>query len=865
MPRYASLDEFFYEQERLLVSEIVYLRQNGGKRQKIVDGELVECKNGIYIYAFESDSELNIPDNTQITLWQSDNSIPATIVNCEDFTLIIATARNLGQKVSVIEFSAEPWRLLNFLIERLKSLREADSSIARSLIMDGRKQVQFKEPVLTGQENAIRLSLSQSISFVWGPPGTGKTETLARIALEHMAKGYRVLMLSYSNVSVDGAIMRVYKKARGKKRGKMVRYGYPRDKELLRHEYLTSYNLVLANHPELVQERARLIEERRRLPHTSTRYVEAGTRLAQIRKLLSAEERKAVMEAQFVATTVSKAIADSTLYEDEYDTVIFDEASMAYIPQIVFSAGLADRHFICIGDFSQLPPIVQGNDNSSLNADIFQYCGIVDAVQQGYAHRWLCMLDTQYRMHPDIAAFCSRKMYRGLLQTAPGIREERQNIVMHAPMQGNAIGVYDLSGMMSVCMKTGDQSRINVLSALISMGIAIKAAEWHDTGVISPYSAQSRLLHAMSRDVAESHPELNRIVCATVHQFQGSERDVIVYDAVDCYRMPYPGLLLTSTMNDYANRLYNVAMTRARGKMISVVNMDYMRTKNLSHNLMFRQMMDEVESGAAVKGNRVLAEGNTRILQMGTGSVFDRQFMDEVAQARSEVRVDIPGTSIENAAYFQELAKILNVLRQKGRKVTVRAESKVILPAEIRSMAIENRYISNPITMIDKRIIWFGLPHSGANFVAEKADIPTRYRPVIRFEGRHFAQALYGFLEMNKTVDQVTAESARNTSGGYDTFSAYVAGEVKCLECKSPMQLKKGKTGKFFLGCTGFPQCSHSEFATEEMIESYFYYNNPKGKRCPRDNTSLDPCLGKYGMYIRCNGIERHTFRLDEV
>jgi len=67
------------------------------------------------------------------------------------------------------------------------------------------------------------------------------------------------------------------------------------------------------------------------------------------------------------------------------------------------------------------------------------------------------------------------------------------------------------------------------------MGIAIKAAQTSDVGVISPYSAQSRLLHAISRDVAEDNPELHKIVCATVHQFQGSERDVIIYDAVDCY------------------------------------------------------------------------------------------------------------------------------------------------------------------------------------------------------------------------------------------------------------------------------------------------------------------------------------------
>lgn len=75
----------------------------------------------------------------------------------------------------------------------------------------------------------------------------------------------------------------------------------------------------------------------------------------------------------------------------------------------------------------------------------------------------------------------------------------------------------------------------------------------------------------------------------------------------------------------------------------------------------------------------------------------------------------------------------------------------------------------------------------------------------MRFEGRHFAQALYGLLETNQTVDQSTSESARNANGGYDTFGAYVAGEVKCPECHSPMQLKKGKTG-IFSGVYRLPQ-----------------------------------------------------------
>ena len=247
--------DFYAEQERVLLSEIAYLRKNGGKRTKIIDGKLVEAKNGRFVYSFESDSELNLPDNTQISLWPSSTteSIPAVVLNCEDFTVIIASTKNFGDAIPVIEFSAEPWRLLRYLIDRLKRLRDNASPIVESLVCDGRKMIQFGKEIKMGQDTACQMSISQAITFIWGPPGTGKTETLAKIALMHLKQGHRVLMLSYSNVSVDGAIWRVFKKDTQNKPGKLVRYGYPRDKALLQHEYLTSYNLTLKNHPELLK------------------------------------------------------------------------------------------------------------------------------------------------------------------------------------------------------------------------------------------------------------------------------------------------------------------------------------------------------------------------------------------------------------------------------------------------------------------------------------------------------------------------------------------------------------------------------------------------------------------------------------
>ena len=147
-------------------------------------------------------------------------------------------------------------------------------------------------------------------------------------------------------------------------------------------------------------------------------------------------------------------------------------------------------------------------------------------------------------MHPEIADFSSRTMSQDLLRSAFDIEEKRREIVLAYPFSGDALHLIDLSGMMSVCRKTPDNSRINVLSAMVTMGIAVKVAENQEVGIITPYNAQSRLMHSMLRDVLDKELSLKTITCATVHQFQGSEKDVILYDAVDCYRMKYPGILL---------------------------------------------------------------------------------------------------------------------------------------------------------------------------------------------------------------------------------------------------------------------------------------------------------------------------------
>lgn len=865
-----SVAAFCNEYKRAITAEIVYLKTTGGKRQHIFDGKRIEVKNGRYVYTFEADDELTYPEGTQISIWQGDTSIAGHIVGCEDFTVIIASSTDLGADVSTLEFSAEPWRLLNSLNNRLDGILDSPSEIVRALICDGQKSIDYGNyKITTGQQTAVQMSKSQPITFVWGPPGTGKTQTLAKIALAHIEQCNRVLMLSYSNVSVDGAIMRVHKMKPNMKPGTLVRYGYARHKDLLEHRYLTSYNLSIHNHPELLKERQDLIAERKKLPRTSPRYVQIGRRLTQIRNELSSEEKETVKNAKFVATTVSKTVVDSAVRDCEFDVVIFDEASMAYIPQIVFAASLAKKHFVCMGDFRQLPPIVQSNGISPLNADIFQYCGITSAVDSGRNHKWLCMLDTQYRMHPRIADFASRTMYGGLLHSTEEMEKNRRGIVDQKPITGHAMAFADLSGMMSVCTKTGDNSRVNVLSALMSFSLALEAAKNHEVGIITPYHAQSRLLHAMARDVADANPELKLIACATVHQFQGSEKDVIVYDAVDCYRMPYPGMLLTSTGNSYANRLFNVALTRAKGKFIGVANIAYMDNKNLSSSLMFERMIEGQRRKPSCLTGQELSQKRTAI-SGSTMSFFDndegnRRFLKDIAEARREIRIDIPDKPVEDV-FSRQLAIALQTAKGKGIKVYLRAENKQGIPSVLRPLAIENPFVANPVVLIDKKVVWFGMPSSDAKFKSEGSILQTRYRPVIRFEGAHTAASLYGFMEMSKTVDQSKIVSTDEEGKAItDTFASYVLANKKCPSCGKPMKMQKSKKGKFFLACTGYPACHETALINVDLVEQYFYRHGDTGQHCTRCNCSLEAKLGQYGLYIQCCGSQRHRYKLDEI
>ena len=753
----ASFDIFKEQYIQALSNEISFLKRTGGKPYQIVDGVFIRRVKDRYLYRFECDSELHFPEGTGIRLRFIDRSIPAEIDSCEDFIVTIRTTEYLGERIGHLEFTADSWFLLQALIDRIDEMDADTSPIAYDLAVNGRRQIDFFKSITRGQNAAIRRATSEPITIIWGPPGTGKTRTLAQIAMEFVLRRKRVLMLSYSNVSVDGAMLKVASMSDGTI-GPLVRYGYPRDQELLEKTDLTSYGYILSQNKELLGEYKGLLKEKNSKKREPETLIKINARISEIRGTFREEEKKLIQWAPFVATTVSKATSDKAIYQQKFDLVLFDEASMAYVPQVVFAAGLAKESFCCLGDFRQLSAIVQSTGNDLLERDIFEHTGVTGAVDDQCGHKWLVMLDTQYRMHPDIASFVGKSMYGGLLSSDEQMYEIRQPVAKLAPIEDASMGLIDLSGTYSVCIKTPDGSRINLLSALISMGIAEQFADKdkYDVALITPYSAQSRLILAMLRDLQEKDKRFSAFSCATVHQYQGSEKSVVVYDAVDCYRMSHAGVLITGQKHGTANRLFNVALTRSKGKFLVVSNVDYLMRKKLSNKLLFAQLLhllkqtkQQLIGDPIIDELRVPNEKNQHVF-IGERDEVDswEYYIEDLNTANQSIIIELPGAVDQDQEALSNLKTALHDAEERGVEVFVRAAVSVPVPEGIFPDVerVSDLVATMPYTIIDQMVVWYGEPLSAANFVSEGAVIPTRVFPCVRIQGQHTARILRTFL-----------------------------------------------------------------------------------------------------------------------
>jgi superfamily I DNA and/or RNA helicase len=173
------------------------------------------------------------------------------------------------------------------------------------------------------------------------------------------------------------------------------------------------------------------------------------------------------------------------------------------------------------------------------------------------------MIDRHCRCHPHIIGYSNETFYTRMLGNQLTV------CTTDAQFQLKPKGIIwiDVKGQQRA-------SNINVNDAEVSISIkkAIELADTHKNisiGIVTPFRAQAEQLNAKIPNQYR-----DRIVANTAYQFQGDEKDIMIYSLVVTDNSPSTKIYWID--NSDRNQV-NVAVTRARNTLYIVGNKEYIR------------------------------------------------------------------------------------------------------------------------------------------------------------------------------------------------------------------------------------------------------------------------------------------------
>lgn len=503
----------------------------------------------------------------------------------------------------------------------------------------------FNQNLDTSQKEAIQHALNinhasassssnyqhqHPITLIHGPPGTGKTTTVAELIHQAVhVHNMKVLVTAPSNVAVDNVLERLVAHQEngtvgtGRPRIRAVRIGHPARIQPSILPYSLESLVQTAEGTEIVNDiRSEYQQNLQIASNPKGRFAEkkaAYKELKLLRKELREREGKVVrglMESAQVVLCTNVGAANSILdkygpnsssgAKSGFDLVVIDEAAQAlevscWIPM------LRGRRVVLAGDHCQLPPTIKsrhGEVQRELSRTLFERI-MYKSKQKIWKERKdrkkggrrsvdvARMLKVQYRMHEDIANWCSRAMYSGKLVSHDSVKGRKLHHLSHVSDPTNDDDDEDqnkvdkdegdislLSTTMNATLLLVDTAGCDLHESVNSAGSRFNEGEADivakhvhnlidigmkpkDIAVITPYNGQVEILRRL---LLEDFPKLE---IRSVDGFQGGEREAVVLSLVRSSDRGKDGIGFLAD-----KRRLNVAVTRAKRQCAVICDSD---------------------------------------------------------------------------------------------------------------------------------------------------------------------------------------------------------------------------------------------------------------------------------------------------
>lgn len=418
-----------------------------------------------------------------------------------------------------------------------------------------------------GQWRAWRGVFREPLTLVWGPPGTGKTHTIAHILVGYalaarlLRRPIRVLVSAFTHHAINNVLKKVAELA--------DRYG------------ISAADLQIAK-----MQRGGPADADATLPARVT--------------MLEPDDFSPTPQAETACTVIGatvwavhRAMSEAGgVVQSWFDVVLIDEASQMKLPDalIAFSASAPGANIILAGDDRQLPPIIHGiypEEHAHMLTSVFAF--VRDRIERqrdtrpDLEARILFQLEENFRMNEPLTAYPRDVLYNGrFFSTQPDIRiatatpipadtDDLLEFLLH-PDRPVILVRYQPPRTFTARNPLEAQIAARLVARLRDMLINPRTGrvytphglERDGVAILSPHRAQNSTIRQVLRAYGFGTDAQPLPLVDTVDKLQGQERDVVIvsYGVADSeYAEGEAEFLLSS------NR-FNVAATRARHKLI---------------------------------------------------------------------------------------------------------------------------------------------------------------------------------------------------------------------------------------------------------------------------------------------------------
>lgn len=417
------------------------------------------------------------------------------------------------------------------------------------------------------QKTALQSALNNKITILRGPPGSGKTSTIYEMIIQliDQLNYYPVLVVAASNLAVDNIAEKLMKDHKD---------------SILRIVSVSKESEYDQNHPLAdicLHNKLRKIlppvlkEDYDRLK--SSQGSMNKNEFQRILNIINTYSPQFVNQAKVIFSTTVGISGPHLKNINKIPAIIMDEATQTSEPSCLIPlAAQGIKKIVFVGDEAQLSAFTRVR---TFEMSLFERC-----LKNGTSS---ILLNTQYRMHPEISDFPRNKFYNGLLKD--GITaEDRKLEAVKYPLFFLNHASHERTEHTRSNYSIYNSGEVELVERIIEKLVVDKHIERDRIGVMTGYAAQRKHLADALQGNAVINPDkvemsisedmegieksknvtvcnINGIIVATVDAFQGREKDFII---MSCVRSNSEGNI--GFLRD--RRRMNVALTRARCSLI---------------------------------------------------------------------------------------------------------------------------------------------------------------------------------------------------------------------------------------------------------------------------------------------------------